>query len=110
MDRVDVVYNVIPLEAVMAEFVGVDVVDNIINFISANPLYITAALSLTSSFSISKAITVRFPLTGNSIYPLASTDPWILLIWTEYSVIVVSSLSVKFRPQPEAFELFTNIH
>ena len=78
---VDVVDNIIPLEAVMAEFVRVDVV--VSNFISDNPLYITAGLSLTSLSSISNAITVRFPLTGKLMYPLASTNPWILLIWAE---------------------------
>ena len=43
--------------------------------ISGSSLYITAGLSLTSSFSISKAITVRFPPMGKLIYPLVSTDP-----------------------------------
>ena len=90
----------------MTVFVGIGFTGSI----SGSPLYITAVLLLTSSFSISNAITVRFPLTGKLIYPLASTDPWILLIWTEYSAIVISSLSVKFRPQPEAYELFANIH
>ena len=78
--------------------------------ISGSWLYIRATLSLTLFSSISNTITVKFPLMDNSIYPLAFTDPWFLLIWTEYSVTVVSSLSVKFRPQPEAFELFANIH